>query len=115
MSPARLPNRRLQKEVVISAAREDVWNAFATNEGAVTFFAPQANVRIELGGPYELLFELDAPPGQQGTEGVRVLSYIPERMLSFEWNAPVEFRDLRNQRTWVVIFLDDHGANETVV
>lgn len=116
MSPTRaLPNRRLQKETVIPAPREDVWQAWSTTEGATTFFAPAANIRIELGGPYELFFEPDAPPGQQGTEGVRVLSYIPERMLSFEWNAPVEFRELRTHRTWVVLFLDDAPEGGTIV
>lgn len=115
MSPARLPNRAVQKEVSIPAAREEVWQALATSEGAESFFAPKANIRVELGGPYELIFDDAAPKGLQGTEGMRILSYIPERMISFEWNAPVEFRELRSQKTWVVVFLDDKGEKETVV
>lgn len=109
------PRRPLQKEITIVAPREQVWGAWTTIEGAMTFFAPQANIRMELGGPYELFFDLDAPPGKQGSEGVRVLSYIPERMLSFEWNAPVEFQELRSKRTWVVVFLDDGRPGETIV
>lgn len=115
MSPARLPNRAIQKEVSVPAPREDVWRAFATPEGIQSFFAPKANVRIELGGPYELLFDDTAPEGQRGTEGMKILSYIPERMISFEWIAPFEFRELRQQKTWVVVFLDDKGEKETVV
>lgn len=115
MSPARLPNRAIQKEVTVPASREEVWKAFATSEGVQTFFAPKANVKMELGGAYELLFDDGAPAGQQGTEGMKILSYIPERMLSFEWIAPAEFRELRSQKMWIVLFLDDKGEKETVV
>ncbi len=115
MSPSHLSSRTIRKEITVRARREEVWKAWSTNAGAVDFFAPRANIRVELGGPYELFFDLEAPLGLQGSEGCCVLSYLPERMVSFEWNAPPEFRDLRSQRTWVVVFLDDLGERETVV
>ena len=38
------------------------------------------------------------------TKGRKVLSYEPERMVSFEWNLPLdEFPELKNNLTWVVV------------
>ncbi|MDQ3266097.1 MAG: SRPBCC domain-containing protein [Myxococcota bacterium] len=115
MSPARLPNRAMKKEITIPAPREEVWRVLSTTEGAQSFFAPRANIRVELAGPYELFFDESLPVGSQGTEGMTVLSYLPERMVSFEWIAPLEFRELRAQKTWVVVYLDDGDEGQTVV
>jgi len=54
-----------------------------------------------------MYFDLDAPPGSQGGEGCRVLSYLPQQVLSFSWNAPPEFPNVRKERTWVVILLEE--------
>ena len=98
------------------ATRAEVWRAWTTSEGVVTFFAQAANIRLEPGGAFELYFDTEAPPGLQGSEGMRVLSYLPGEMLSFEWNAPPRFPELRNgPRTWVVVRLDDVGARATRV
>ena len=37
---------------------------------------------------YELHFLEDAPEGRRGSESCRVLAFVPERLLSFTWNAP---------------------------
>jgi uncharacterized protein YndB with AHSA1/START domain len=78
----------IDKSVVVAAPRVEVWRAFTTEDGAQTFFAPRAKIGLELGGPYELFFDLEQPAGLRGGEGMRVLSFVPEEMLSFEWNAP---------------------------
>ena len=64
-------------------------------------------VRIELriGGPYEILFVADAPEGERGSEGCRVLSYLPDQMVSFTWNAPPHHPATRSKHTWVVLQL----------
>ena len=67
--------RMIEKSVIVPAAIQPVWDAWTTSEGAQTFFAPRANIELSVGGPYELLFDLDAPVGSQGAEGMRVLSY----------------------------------------
>ena len=99
-----MQQRMIRKEVVVNASAEAVWNAWTTSEGAVTFFAPQANIKLAVGGSYELYFDPDAPEGSRGSEGLRVLSFLPLEMLSFEWNAPPEYPAVRQgQRTWVVV------------
>ena len=96
-------NRTIRKEITITAPVSAVWEAWTTHEGVLSFFAPQANVELSRGGRYEMLFDLQAPAGSQGGEGLRVLSYLPEEMLSFEWNAPPRFPNVRGERTWVVV------------
>jgi len=107
--------RMLVKERTIPAGQHGCWTAWTTSEGAQAFFAPKCNIVLSVGGLYEVLFFPDAPPGQRGADGMMVLSYLPERMLSFSWNAPMEFGPLRNARTWVVIEIAPRGAESSLV
>jgi uncharacterized protein YndB with AHSA1/START domain len=52
----------------------------------------------------------DAPAGQRGAEGLKVLSYLPQEMLVFEWSAPPKFEKVRPHRSWVVVQLADLGG-----
>ena len=96
-------DRILRKETLVSAPLPDLWAAWTTTEGVTTFFAPQAKVELALGGPYEIYFVIDAPPGRRGGEGCRILSWLPLEFLAFEWNAPPDFGPLRDQRTQVIV------------
>jgi uncharacterized protein YndB with AHSA1/START domain len=113
ISESILHDRAIVKETVIPAPRADVWQAWTTSDGARSFFAPEADIVLEVGGPYELYFDTDAPVGSRGSEGMKVLRFVPEETLSFEWNAPPRFAEIREHgpRTWVVVRLEDsHGA-----
>ncbi len=90
-------------EQIVEAPVERVWHAWTTDEGCRSFFARQTRVRLELGGPFEMLFLEDAPEGERGSEGCTFLSYVPGRMLSFTWNAPPQFAHARGRHTWVVL------------
>ena len=107
--------RAIHEEVTVAAPRAEVWKALTTTEGVKTFFAPDANVELRLNGPYEIFFVPSAKLGERGGEGNRVLSYIPEEMLSFTWNAPPKFGAFRAKRTFVVIRLSDAGEGQTRV
>lgn len=106
--------RGVRKQIDVPATVDRVWAAWTTGEGARTFFAPRARIDLKLLGPYELLFSDDdlEPPGSRGSEGCRVLSFLPSKMLSFEWNAPPEFGDLRGRHTFVVVELETVGGPE---
>jgi uncharacterized protein YndB with AHSA1/START domain len=97
----------LVKEILVPATLEEVWNAWTTTEGVKTFFSSEAKVELAVGGSFEIYFLLDAPYGSQGSEGCRVLSYLPKEMLTFSWNAPPEFGKLRGQHTIVVLRFDE--------
>ncbi len=103
------------KKVRVQGPLSEVWTCWTTNEGVRTFFAPDSNVELKIGGPYEIFFLPDAPEGQKGSDGMRVLSFLPERMLSFEWNNPPSLPEVRGERTWVVVCFEPKGANTTEV
>jgi uncharacterized protein YndB with AHSA1/START domain len=87
----------------VAATPPEVWRAFTTSEGAQSFFAQKANIELEVGGPYEIFF--DPKDERQGTKGLKILSYAPEEMISFQWNAPPQFPVVRDGGTWVVVQL----------
>lgn len=94
--------RALIFDVEIPASLDEVWAAWTTPEGAQTFFAPACHVEPWPDGRYEMLFNPDAPVGEQGGEGLRVLAIQPREMFAFTWNAPPHL-SVRNQRTRVLI------------
>ncbi|HKA90314.1 MAG TPA: SRPBCC domain-containing protein [Haliangiales bacterium] len=110
-------DKDLRKEVVVAAPVADVWAAWTTNAGARTFFARGSNIELKRGGAYEILFFPDAPPGSRGAEGLHVLAFVPNEMLSFEWNAPPKFPELRKlgPTTFVVVQLQPIGPKQTKV
>jgi uncharacterized protein YndB with AHSA1/START domain len=76
----------IHAEVVVNAPQSEVWLAWATDEGARTFLAPKTNIDTRIGGPYEIFF--NPADDRMSTKGMKVLSYVPGEMLSFEWCLP---------------------------
>jgi len=105
----------IRKAVIIPASVDDVWKAWTTKEGVVTFFAPKASVELAVGGDYEMYFTPRQPEGQRGSEGCKILSFVPGEMFSFTWNAPPSMPEVRKERTWVVLFFRYLEANKTQV
>lgn len=108
-------DRVLLKEVVVPADLEKVWWAWTTAEGIQSFFASNNHVELHIGGPFEIYFNMEAPFGERGSEGCRVLSFLPKRMLSFEWNAPPSFGDLRYKHTQVILMFEPIDPEQTKV
>ncbi len=108
--------RKLVKEIEVPASRRDCWHLWTTTEGMTSFLVSEANIDLRPGGPFELYFAADAPPGQRGSEDCKILSYLPEKMLSFEWNAPPTIPTRRDgERTWVVVEFEEIGPESTRV
>jgi uncharacterized protein YndB with AHSA1/START domain len=107
--------RLLMKSCVVHAPRKNIWAAFTTSDGAETFFAPEAHIELRLNGRYELYFDTGAEPGSRGSEGCHVLSFIPLEMLSFTWNAPPAFPEIRGKHTFVVVEFDEIEPCKTAV
>ncbi|MGD2178789.1 MAG: SRPBCC domain-containing protein [Anaerolineae bacterium] len=99
------PERVIREEVVVDATVDEVWEAWTTEGGIRSFFAPACNVELRVDGPYEILFNPDAPPGERGAEGMRVLAFQPRTMLAFTWNAPPHLSEVRGQLTHVLVRL----------
>ena len=107
--------RVIRTSVTVDAPRNKVWKTWTTTKGVTTFFSPHANVDLRLGGPFEIYFAQDSPPGKQGSEGCKVLSYVENEMLSFTWNAPPQYEQVRGKHTFVVLEFEDADEGKTRV
>ncbi len=100
---------------VVHAPVAEVWRAWTTDEGLRAFLVEGSKVELRPGGPYEIYFSMQAPEGSRGSEGCTVLSYLPEKMLSFQWNAPPKFEHARFIHTWVVVNFEALSPDRTRV
>jgi uncharacterized protein YndB with AHSA1/START domain len=105
--------RAIVLSTTVKATPAQAWRAWTTREGLREFLGADSAIEMRFGGRYEFLFDPSQPVGLQGGEGNQVLSYIPEKMLSFTWNAPPQFPDMRTQRTFVVLTFTPVGRGST--
>ena len=101
--------RILRHEVTVEAPIGRVWDAWTTAEG-LEFVSASSRVELRVGGAYEWF--LDLPPdaaGRRGSEGSRVLAWLPHRMLAFAWTFPPNVATLRaaGETTQVVVLFDE--------
>jgi len=99
----------------IAASPRSIFDAFTDPESFPAAFAPDwedlsADIELAIGGPFEWLWD-----GVVGSNGCQVLSYVPDRMVSFSWNAPPGQDRTRALRTWVVVEFEPAGDGETLV
>ena len=67
---------------------------------------------LEPGGAYEMFFNLDAPVGERGGEGMIILAIQPGKMLSFTWNAPPTLPTVRGQMTHVLVRFEEDEVED---
>lgn len=96
-------------QTVVRAPRAAVFRAWTDAAALTDLFDPPfaAELQLAVGGRYEWRFD-----GVIGSNDCQVLSYLPDRMLSFSWNAPLEQPESRAWRTWVVVEFDDAGGDD---
>jgi uncharacterized protein YndB with AHSA1/START domain len=110
-----LTQSKLEKAVLVEAAQAQVWRTWTTVEGIKSFFAQDARIELQVNGRYEILFT-PGPEGKRGSEGSKILSYAPESMLSFSWDAPPQFEKSRAEiAQWVVLLFSPAGEKRTLV
>ena len=114
-SAAIAAERAIDKEVVVAAPIEAVWQAWTTRAGIRTFFAPDAEVDARVGGAFHIHINPYAEPGMKGADDMRFMALQPPTMLSFDWNAPPSLPEARGQRTFVVVRMAPVDARSTRV
>ncbi|WP_336359873.1 SRPBCC family protein [Haladaptatus sp. ZSTT2] len=107
--------RVIHATVTVPASRAAVWDAWTTDAGARSFFAPDCTIDLIEMGAYEMFFNPEGADGLRGGEGNVILAIEPERMLSFTWNAPPSLPTVRDQRTSVVVRFRDLPNDRTQV
>lgn len=107
--------RAVKAEVIVPAGLDQVWQAWTTEEGLKSFFAPACKVDLRVSGAYELYFNPAGAPGERGGEGNVILAIQPMNMLAFTWNAPPSLPNVRQQHTSVVLRFKEIAPGQTKV
>lgn len=107
--------RHFVKTAIIAAPVERVYAAWTDPDFFPTAYDPEndrlrANIELAIGGAFEWLWD-----GELGSNGCQVLSYVPDRMVSFSWNAPPSQPASRAKHTWVVVEFAPTASGETKV
>ena len=100
-------SRTLSQSVILEAPVEDVWAGFTTEDGIVKSWAvAHADVDFRIGGTIRTNYSEQGAIGDPGTITHHIISYEPERMLSFRTDAPAgaleEVKDFCTHGWWVV-------------
>jgi uncharacterized protein YndB with AHSA1/START domain len=107
-------NKQLIFEMNLDSNVEQVYNAWSTEEGIKTFFAPDCEIEVKLYGKYHIHFFPDSEPGSRGAEDELLIAHEPNKMISFRWGFPPSLKDLRqNQKTIVLIRFEEVTQNKT--
>lgn len=112
---AQAAERSLDKEVIIKASLEQAWQSWTTREGIVGFFAPDARIEPRVGGAFQIYIDPGAAPGSRGADDMRFMALQPQKMISFDWNAPPSLPEVRKQRTFVTVRFEPVDAEHTKV
>lgn len=105
----------IDKQITVAATAAEVFQAWTTTAGVLTFFAPQARIELRAGGTYELLFDLEAPAGSRGSEGCTVVSFEQDEELVVTWNFPPHLDEIRDVHTKVTVRFEALGERSTRV
>jgi uncharacterized protein YndB with AHSA1/START domain len=108
-------NRMLTTEFEVRAPIEKAWAAWTTPDGIKTFLARDCKVDLRVDGAYEIYLQPQAPLGERGSEGMRILALEPMRRFAFTWNAPPTIPELRGQRTMVILEFEKKDPQRTLV
>jgi uncharacterized protein YndB with AHSA1/START domain/predicted enzyme related to lactoylglutathione lyase len=101
----KLSDKQIKIARLLNQPIDTVWKRWTTHEGLKTFLGYDNKIELTPGGAFEIYFLKDNPVGLKGSEGCKVLSYLPGKYFSFSWNAPPKFMDIRDSdyKTWVVL------------
>ncbi|MEP7298759.1 MAG: SRPBCC domain-containing protein [Burkholderiales bacterium] len=112
---AHAAERAIDKDVVVAAPIQSVWQDWTTKAGIESFFAPEAEIEAKVGGAFHIHIDPYGEPGMKGADDMRFMALQAPTMLSFDWNAPPSLPEVRQQRTFVVVRLADVDGRSTRV
>jgi uncharacterized protein YndB with AHSA1/START domain len=112
---AQAQDRSIVTTIDVNAPVDTVWARWTTEKGIKRFFAAEPHIELTTLGRFDLYFNPSAPEGQRGAENNRVLAWQQNQMLSFTWDAPPTFPDIRKQRTVVIVRFTELPGNKTSV
>ena len=99
---------KLEIQIEVPAPVSEVWRAFSTREGLISWLTPEADVELRPGGDWICRF----PGGSTG--GGTILRFVPEKELVISALAPDQFPHVRAERTTATFQFEPRGASTIV-
>ncbi len=106
----------LIQEAVIHAPVDQVWAAFTTEKGWTAWASPQAKFDFRAGGALLTHYDPNAKIGDEGTNTLHILNYIPQRLLTLRADMEErwpQFMKEDAEKLMNVIVFDRVAANQT--
>lgn len=69
---------------------------FTENEKLKLWLTEEADVKAEVGGPYELFWN-PADRQYDSTIGCKVTALVPDRLIAFQWKGPKQYSEFMNE------------------
>lgn len=107
--------KAISLSIEINAPIDSVWARWTTASGRSKFFAPASKLELSTLGFMEILFNPNGAEGQRGAENNRVLAFQDKQFLSFTWDAPPMFPEVRKQRTVVTLRFHQLSNSKTLL
>ncbi len=89
--------RVLIQEVLLNASITDVWQAYTTDEGWMSWAAPKARVDLRAGGTILTQYEPNAEIGDPGTNTLHIINYVPQRLLTLKAELNANWPEVMKQ------------------
>ncbi len=107
-----LTNKRIvvTKEINLPLGR--AYALWSTTKGTEELFQTKTDIELKPFGKYEIYFIAEGEIGLRGSENSKVLSYISNEMISFTWNAPPNYPEVRNHPYQTHVILRFYPIND---
>ena len=81
----------LRHEVILEATLEEVWNAFATEQGLTAWQIPVVQLDFRIGGSQQSHYNRNATIGDKGTITNNITNYVPMELITYKINLTEAF------------------------
>jgi uncharacterized protein YndB with AHSA1/START domain len=113
---ANASERKLVTQGVVDATPHELWQAFTVDSEIVKWMVPVAHMDLKIGGTLETSYDQNAKIGDPNNIRHKILSYEPDRMLSFTFTMPKLFPKAHEENGhWVVVNFEPLTAHKTLV
>src|SRR3974377_1143814 len=106
-----ISEKSIEKKIIANCSLDSAWSRWTTHEGLKTFFGRDNKIELEEGGCFEIYFLMENPEGLRGSEGCRILTFTPGEMISFTWNAPPDFKEVRESSYFTAVIVNFRAIN----
>jgi uncharacterized protein YndB with AHSA1/START domain len=109
-------DRTLVTRGVVDATPHELWQAFTVDSEITKWMVAVAHMDLRIGGTLETSYDKSSKIGDPKNIRHTILSYEPDRMLSFTFTMPAMFKKAHDENGhWVVVQFEPVSAKKTLV